>query len=264
MGIRDIGCFNQALLAKQARRLIKEPDSLFARVLIGKYCWGKIFLDCTPKSGCSWGWRSILWGKALLGKGLTWRLGNGQHISVFGHQWIPKACNPYLQNGRPMGVCNFKVSNLIDWQRFRRRRPLIRQLFPSALHQKIFVIHISRRRMEDEFYWMFARDGKFSVKLAYFVAGRESFDSFVDNGRGVIWKKIWSLNLNVISTIENAYFVFQMCCYLLQKQGSRNKIVQVQESVGDQKVVLKETFSDQTHGNTVRIMADGAWRKTTL
>lgn len=62
LGIRDVGCFNQTLLAKQAWRLLMDPNSLVAKVLRGKYCWGKEFLDCKAKSGCSWGWRSLMWG----------------------------------------------------------------------------------------------------------------------------------------------------------------------------------------------------------
>lgn len=49
LGLRDLGCFNQALLAKKAWRLLKNPDSLVARVLLGKYCWRKAMWDCFPE-----------------------------------------------------------------------------------------------------------------------------------------------------------------------------------------------------------------------
>lgn len=88
-----------------------------------------------------------------------------------------------------MGICNFKVNDLIDWQRFRWRRPLIRQLFPKELHQKIFAIHIPRRQVVDECYWTFARDGKFSVKSAYFVAGKRMLCSFKEDGKGLFGRK---------------------------------------------------------------------------
>lgn len=67
----SVGCFNQALLAKQAWRSMLDPNSLFARVLLGKYCWGMNFLEGVPKPDCSSGWRSILWGQDLLRKGLA-------------------------------------------------------------------------------------------------------------------------------------------------------------------------------------------------
>ena len=39
MRLRDMRAFNQALLAKQASRLIEHPESLVARLLSAK-CWG--------------------------------------------------------------------------------------------------------------------------------------------------------------------------------------------------------------------------------
>lgn len=119
LGLRDVRCFNQALLAKQAWRLIKEPDSLLARVLLGKYGRGDNFQECSPKASCSWGQRSIMWGKELLLKGSAWKVGNGQHISVFVHDWIPRVQNPYVHGGKPFGIGNFKVTNLIDWRTFK-------------------------------------------------------------------------------------------------------------------------------------------------
>lgn len=130
LGLRDLGCFNQVLLAKMAWRLIRDPDSLVAKVLLGKYSWGKSLWDCHPKPGCSWGWRSIMWGLDLLRKGLCWRVGDGEDVTVFGHQWIAQDCNPYLVRGKPSGICNFKVKDLFDGSTGEWWRSLVNQLFP--------------------------------------------------------------------------------------------------------------------------------------
>jgi hypothetical protein len=37
LGFRDLVCFNKALLAKQCWRLLKNPDSLTARIIKAKY-----------------------------------------------------------------------------------------------------------------------------------------------------------------------------------------------------------------------------------
>mgnify|MGYP007071371709 CR=1 FL=1 len=49
MGFRDIHCFNLALLAKQAWRLIDNPDSLCARILRAKYYPEGDLLNATLK-----------------------------------------------------------------------------------------------------------------------------------------------------------------------------------------------------------------------
>lgn len=66
LGLRDIQLFNQALLAKQAWRILANPECLLARVLLGKYCHNKSFMDVQSPSSCSHGWRSILHGRDLL------------------------------------------------------------------------------------------------------------------------------------------------------------------------------------------------------
>lgn len=38
LGFRDLTCFNQALLAKQAWQILSSPNLLLSRVLLGKYC----------------------------------------------------------------------------------------------------------------------------------------------------------------------------------------------------------------------------------
>lgn len=66
LGFMDIQLFNQALLAKIAWRIITVPDCLLARILKGKYCHNRSFINATVPSVCSHGWRIILHGEIYL------------------------------------------------------------------------------------------------------------------------------------------------------------------------------------------------------
>lgn len=74
LGFRDLTNFNQALGAKQGWRLLQYPNSLVAKVLQAIYYKQTDFLHA--KAGCnpSFIWRSILWGRQILHKGVRWRL----------------------------------------------------------------------------------------------------------------------------------------------------------------------------------------------
>lgn len=195
LGLRDFVCFNQALLAKLPWRLIRQPESLAAKVLLGKYCWGKDFWWCDAPSNCSWGWRSILWGRELLRKGLGWRLGDGRSISVFKHQWIPKVSNPYVESRSSVDMLDFRVADLIDEAPLEWRKPLIEVLFPREIVPNILAIHIPSVARQDELIWRLSKNGVFSVKSAYFEALRmHSVWEGVGEGEEV-WRKVWGLNL---------------------------------------------------------------------
>lgn len=87
-GFRDVETFNEALLAKIGWRLLQDPRSLLAQVLLGKYAKDSTFLDCPVPSSASHGWRSILAGRELLRKGLSWAVGNGETIRLWSDPWL--------------------------------------------------------------------------------------------------------------------------------------------------------------------------------
>ncbi|KAL5746545.1 hypothetical protein ACOSP7_027691 [Xanthoceras sorbifolium] len=90
LGFRNLISFNQALLAKQAWRILHNPKSLVAKVLKGLYFPRVSFTQARVRSASSLIWRSFLWGRELLEKGLRWRVGDGCSISVYRDRWIPK------------------------------------------------------------------------------------------------------------------------------------------------------------------------------
>ena len=90
LGFRDFKVFNQALLARQAWRLIEFPDSLCARILKAKYFPNGNLLDMAFPANASPTWKAIMHGLELLRKGAIWRIGNSKQIKIWRHAWIPR------------------------------------------------------------------------------------------------------------------------------------------------------------------------------
>jgi hypothetical protein len=79
MGFRDLALFNQALLAKQAWRLLDKPDSLCARLLKARYFPNANLMDTAFVKNPSPGWKGITHGLELLKKGAV-GLGHGRVV----------------------------------------------------------------------------------------------------------------------------------------------------------------------------------------
>ena len=79
LGSRDIHLLNQALLARQAWRLIQNPDSLCARVLKTRYFPHGNMLDTVFAANPSPVWKGVEFGLELLKKGIISRIGNGRN-----------------------------------------------------------------------------------------------------------------------------------------------------------------------------------------
>jgi hypothetical protein len=82
MGFRSYFAFNQALLAKQAWRIITAPLSLCSRVLRARYFKGGDFLIARCPKAASFTFKSIMHGRELLKEGLIWRIGSGNEVKV--------------------------------------------------------------------------------------------------------------------------------------------------------------------------------------
>lgn len=90
LGFRDLELFNQVLVAKQAWRMICNPNSLSAKILKGRYFHDCDFLLSEDKSGSSYLWKSLLWGRDVIAKGTRWRVGGCETIRVLDDPWLPR------------------------------------------------------------------------------------------------------------------------------------------------------------------------------
>ena len=82
LGFKDLCKFNEAMLAKQVWRLIHDRESLFYRVFMVKYFPNCSIFEAKSTSESS-AWKSILWSRNLIRRGVRWRVGDGETIRVF-------------------------------------------------------------------------------------------------------------------------------------------------------------------------------------
>ncbi|KAK1644352.1 hypothetical protein QYE76_062157 [Lolium multiflorum] len=106
VGFRDMRLFNQALLARQAWRLIQFPETLCAQLLKAKYYPNGSIMDTVFTGNGSSTWHAIEYGLQLLKKGAIWRVGNGANIRVWRDPWIPRDSGRYPRSAQ--GRCRFR------------------------------------------------------------------------------------------------------------------------------------------------------------
>ena len=88
LGFRDIQDFNTSMLAKNAWRILTEPECLLARLLIGKYCHSTSFLSATCPKSASHGWKGVIAGCKLLKLQVGKAIGNGNTTKIWSDSWI--------------------------------------------------------------------------------------------------------------------------------------------------------------------------------
>jgi hypothetical protein len=90
IGFKDLRLFNQAMLARQAWRLIHFPESLCASLLKAKYYPNGNLVDTAFCTNPSQTWQGVMDGLDLLKQGVIWRIGNGTQVRIWRDPWIPR------------------------------------------------------------------------------------------------------------------------------------------------------------------------------
>ena len=227
MGFKDLTLFNDALLAKQAWRLMHHKESLFYRVFKAKFFPHCSIMEASDTTLGSYAWSSILKGWDVLKKGARWRVGCGESIGVWKDAWLPSLEYTRVLSNPVTSLEDMKVVDLIDPVSKQWEVGLLQGLFSSQEVELIMSIPLCRTYVEDKLIWLYTASGTYTVKSGYkFLAFAETDQTTTANPSldGGIWKLIWSLS--VPNKVKN--FLWRTCKEALsvKKNLRRRQIIE--------------------------------------
>ncbi|KAH9736873.1 putative reverse transcriptase/RNA-dependent DNA polymerase [Citrus sinensis] len=168
---------------------------MVAKVLKARYFKGTDFLRANLGSNPSFIWRSILWGRQIINKGLRWRIGDGRSAQIYHSRWIPrpKTFKPFSPPKLPL---ESTVSELIDVEN-QWKELLVQQSFVEEDVQQILRIPLPRNPSPDQPLWHFDKRGEYTVKSGYQVALNQKFPDQLSSSKRnqTSWSIIWNTEL---------------------------------------------------------------------
>jgi hypothetical protein len=193
LGFRDIKLLNLDLLARQAWRILQDPETLSARVLKAVYFPETDFL-LSAELGASPSriWRAVIDVREVLNQGIIRRIGTGDETDIWHTNWIPRdgilrsvSC---MSNAPPTKVCD-----LIDPVQLTWDLEQLKQHFLPMDWEVIEKIPLPLNRQPDFWAWHYEKSGVFSVRSAYrmLVHTRERRTAWIEHKAGSsAWKQI--------------------------------------------------------------------------
>ena len=204
MGFRDIEIFNLALLARQAWRILDDPNSLSARILKAAYFPTCGFLEAElgnrPLQIC----RAVIDGRDVLRQGLIRRVGDGSIIRIWETNWIPRE-GPMRPIVAISDIPLVFVSELMDATTTTWREELIRENFIPFDVDAIMSIPLCTRVIDDFWAWEAERSGRFTVKSCYRMVMNKKIhrENWIEEhagasdftARGKAWNDLWHIKV---------------------------------------------------------------------
>lgn len=196
LDFRDLEIFNQALLGKKVWRILQAPTCLMACILKGRYFPDCSILSATPKTHSSYAWKSILFGKELVVKGMRMVVGNGTTTKMWTDPWIPdhpprppRSLNEDLSE---VTVNSFMNADRRSWNIMK----LEAEVVPEDI-DKILSIKLCSTAELDLLGWSYNEDGIYTVKSGYWLSTHlpEYDDGLPIPGDPIVKQKMWKTRL---------------------------------------------------------------------
>ena len=195
MGFKDLALFNDALLAKQAWRLLHNKDLLLHRLFKSKFFPDCSFMEASECDNGSYAWRSLLKGREVLWRGARWRVGNGEAIKIWEYPWLLSLEQLRVLSPAPEGLQEATVDYLINPTNRSWDTELLAGIFAPIKAALIQKIPLSPIIIEDKLIWPHVPNEVYSVKSGYRFLAKEkgvSRDSpQTQTESPSVWRRIW-------------------------------------------------------------------------
>lgn len=178
LGFRDLEKFNDALLAKQAWRLIQFPNSLFARTMKARYYKDCSILDAQERSYQPYGWSSLLTGLKLLKKGTRFNVGNGETIRMGIDNTV--ASHPPRPLSTSIITKELPLSELITsigHHRFWNHERIVNLINPMD-HDYFNTTYLTRNPGPDKLIWHYNASGEYNVRSGYWLLTHDPGEAY--------------------------------------------------------------------------------------
>ncbi|XP_015946638.1 uncharacterized protein LOC107471660 [Arachis duranensis] len=196
IGFKDLYSQNIAHLAKQAWRILDNPNAIWVQVLKAIYYPNKDFKDVKAGKAASWMWKSIIQGRDFLLRNGRWLIGNGSKVRIEEDRWIMNMDKNVIIRNNDI---KFVKDLIVEGEGWNMNK--LRMYFDGALVDKIIRTPVSLFGREDKFSWPFRSDGMYTIKSGYHVArsegslGSNNNPSTSDDFR-LLWQEIWKLRVS--------------------------------------------------------------------
>ena len=179
-----------ALLAKLNWRMYQEKKSLWAKVILKKYCSVERMRARDPdKLPTSPNWRAIKAGFQTFIDDICWGIGNGERIKLWTDSWIMGSSlrelieGPLTQREVDMKLSELLLDHVQEW-----KWEVLSFELPPCIKDRIKAIPRQQvDRGEDVITWKFSKDGEFTTKSAYALLNGTQQNSLPFLGQW-IWK----------------------------------------------------------------------------
>lgn len=175
-------------------RKLSKPTSLVSRFLKSIYFRDSNILKANQGRNPSNLWKSLLWGRDLLAKGLRNRIGNGDETKMFNDPWIPKenSFKPICINRE---LINRKVSDFIlpngTWD--------VEKLSGAVVYFDCDIIRgvPINKNLSDKIIWHFDKTGEYTVKSRYKLYMKLKIDGIQSSSSHTnkIWNNVWRMEV---------------------------------------------------------------------
>ncbi|KAJ1416724.1 Ribonuclease H-like superfamily [Sesbania bispinosa] len=208
LGFKEFSTMNLAHLAKQAWRIINNPEALWVRILKSIYFPNNSFLQVKKKYGGSWIWSSLMEGRDFAKRNGQWLIANGRDIHLWEDSWLwsKETLQQYSTGG------DLRVADILNDADHTWDHQVLSTNLPSQVAIKARQTPIAWFQQRDKFYWPFSKDGNYTIKSGYQVARSEPPNRNLKDSPSLqipqtLWKTIW--HLKVPQKIK--FFLWRAC-----------------------------------------------------